>query len=126
MDILILESQRCYPQLVFSAADVDFARDKTMPGSWLRKILVELIIRDLGIDFTSPNFQEKGNWCREVVAEVFARMAESKQTAVEMFAREMNRHQMNRAFRSVVVHPKDNKNKCADYHKHGEGYTPCT
>jgi hypothetical protein len=126
IEALILKSHRGYPWLTFSLADIDFGWDKTMPGCRLRKLLVDFVIRDLSADITSPCFMDKSSWCSEVTAEVFARMANSKQIAVEMFARDRNPKRMDLAIQSAVEHLKDNKNKCADYHKHGEGHPACT
>ena len=56
MDTLILECHRAHPWLRFSPADIDFAWEKTMPASRLRKVLVELIICDLGEDWNAPFF----------------------------------------------------------------------
>ena len=72
MDALILESQRRSPWIRFLPADIDFAWDKTMPGSRLRKVLVELIIRDMSFDMASPCFRGKVTWCPEVTGEIFA------------------------------------------------------
>lgn len=126
MDALILESQSWYPWLEFSAADVDFAWEKTIPGSRLRKVLVELIIRYMSRDVHSPFFDGMGTWCQEVTARVFARMAESKQIVVEMLARERNSDRLNQVLQFTVENPNDSKNRCADYHKHDEGYPRCS
>lgn len=126
MDTLILESQRGYPRLAFSPADIDSAWEKTMPGSGLRKVLVDLVIRDMSGDGLSPRFWAKGIWCHEVTAEVFARMAESKQIAVEMFAGLTGQVKLCQGAKSAVCHPKHIKNICADYRKHGEDYPRCS
>jgi hypothetical protein len=126
MDALIRESQRWTPRLAFATVDVDFAWDKTMPGSGLRNVLVDLIIRDLSGDPSSHPFRGRGTWCHEVTAEVLTRMSVTKQLAVGMFAALKSEASVRRVARSAVEHPKDNKNKCADYHKHGEGHPKCT
>lgn len=126
MDALISESNCGCPWLRFSPADIDSVWNKTMPGCRMRKVLVDLIIRDLGGDITSPCFGEKGTWRHEVTVEVFARMLETKQVAVAMFTSLGEQVKVQQAIRSAVGHPEDSKNKCTDYHKHGEGYPACT
>lgn len=97
-----------------------------MPGCGLRKVLVDFIIRDLGGDANSPYFDESGTLRHHVAAEVLARMSETKQVAVEMFAALEAKAKVKDATKSAVGHPIDNKNKCADYLKHGEGCPRCT
>lgn len=126
IDALIGDSQAVSPWLVFYPTDIDSVWNKTMPGSRMRKVLVDLIIRDLSRDIASPSFKNKGTWCHEVTVDILARMAETKQAAVELFAVFEDQAKVRQAMRSAVGHPKNNKNKCADYHKHGEGYPACT
>lgn len=97
-----------------------------MPGSRLRKVIVDLTIRYVSGDRRSPYFVNKDAWSREVTAEVIARTSESKQVANELFAVTKGLFKVRRAMNSAVEHPKDNKNKCADYHKHDESYSRCT
>jgi hypothetical protein len=128
IDALIGDSQAADPWLLFDSATIDSLWNKTMPGSEMRKVLVDLILRDLSGDEFSPCFTDRGNWCHDVTAEVLTRMSATKQLAVEMFAvlKAPARSKVKQATRSAVGHPKDNKNKCTDYHKHGEGYPICT
>lgn len=97
-----------------------------MPGSRLRKVLVDLIVHDVSGDSLSPSFRGTGRWCHEVTAEVFARMAESKQLAIKMFAALEGHVKACEFAKSAVCHPKDSEEKCTDYHKHGEGYPRCS
>ena len=122
MDLII----RKYGALVFAPEDINSVWRETTPGSGIRKVLVDLIIRDLSGDGYSPCFTAKGVWNHEVTADVFARMAESKRVALGMFAALGGPSNVQESLRSAVKHPKDNENKCADYHKHGEGYPRCT
>jgi hypothetical protein len=125
IDTLIHHAQVAYPFLVFDPADLDAVWDKTMPGSGLRNVLVDLIIRNL-CQRVSPVFRARGSWCHGVIDDVLARMAETKQVAIEMFAALESHTSVRRVARFAVEHPKDNRNKCADYHKHGEDYPACT
>ena len=104
---------------------MNYVWGKTFAGSRLRKVFIEFIIRDLSGDLDSPLFEDRGAWSHEVTAEVLARMAESKNVAIAMFAALRSPLHVRQAMRSAVEHPKDNKNKCADYHKHGEDYPKC-
>jgi hypothetical protein len=126
IDSLIRESSSRWPFLRFWPADINSAWDKTMPGSRLRKVLIDLMIRDLSGEMTAPCFRGKGTWCHAVTAEILSRMAENKQVAVKMFTVLAEQVEMRQSMSSAVEHPRDNKNKCADYHKHGEGYPACT
>ena len=71
-------------------------------------------------------FDKKGTWCHEVTAEVLTRMSASKQVAVDMFAAFEDHDKMKQTLSLAVCHPQDSKDKCADYHKHGEGYPRCS
>lgn len=61
-----------------------------------------------------------------MVVEVLARMAESKLTALIIFAAIEDSTETLETIKSGVGHPKDNKDKCVDYHKHDESYPRCT
>ena len=124
VDILIRDCGSC--AMILYSADVDLIWTNTLPGNNLRKLLVELIIRNVGEDHGSPWFFERGTWSHDVTAEVFARLSESKKVAIEMSARTKDSKNINQAILSAVAHPKDNKDKCASYHKHSEGNPRCT
>ena len=126
IDTLIRDSRAHYPWTIFLSEDIDYVRRKTVPGSRLRKVLVDLIIRDLSGDSHTLRFSNKGAWSHEVTAEVLARMVESKQVASQSFDAVKGPSNVQQAMGSAVEHPKDNKNKCADYHRHGEGYPKCS
>jgi hypothetical protein len=53
-------------------------------------------------------------------------MAESKLTALIIFAAIEDSTETLETIKSGVGHPKDNKDKCVDYHKHDESYPRCT
>lgn len=86
MDIIIRESEPKYPLLEFCSKRINSMWSETNPASKIRRVLVDLIIRDLSGDSASPWFYGRGFWSHEVTAEVFARMVESKDVALGMFA----------------------------------------
>ena len=124
MDFIIRESGTLL--LAFLSEEIDYVWNQTTPGSRMRRVLVDLIIRDLSGDTASTYFCNRGAWNSEVTAEVFARMAEFKDVALGMFAALEGPSNVQQSVKSAVKHPRDNENKCADYHKHSEGYPRCT
>ena len=125
MDVTIGECST--PLLEFYPQDINFVWSETTSGSRIRRVLVDLIIRDLSGDGRSPCFWAKDDWSHEVTAGVSARIVESKDVALGMFAalRGQGPSEVRQIVRSAVKRPKDNRNKCADYHEHGEGYPRC-
>ena len=125
MGVIIRECS-IYPRMLdFCPKHINSIWSETTPGSRIRRVLVDFIIRDLSGDGFLPLFRRKDAWSHEVTADVFARMAESKEVALGVFAALKGPSDVQQSVRSAVKHPKDNKNKCADYHKHGEGYPRC-
>ena len=126
IEILIRGSGATDPLLLFSFEDVDSIWSVTTPGSRLRTDSADLIVRDLSGDRGAPYFKRRGTWGHDVAVEVLARMAEFKLAALKIFAAIEDSTETLETIKSAVGHPKDNKNKCADYHKHDERYSRCT
>ena len=76
IDALIGNSVLMNTGIVFSSAAVDFAWEKTASGSSLRKVLLELIMCNLGSVSFAPVFYGMGAWSKEVSVDVFRYMTE--------------------------------------------------
>lgn len=74
IDALIGNSVLMNTGIVFSSAAVDFAWEKTASGSSLRKVLLELIMCNLGSVSFAPGFYDMGAWSKEVSVDVFRYM----------------------------------------------------
>lgn len=123
IDTLISGCQAVSPWR-FAPADLDFVWERTLPGSTLRKFLVELIVRFVSSDWAAPYFHKLGSCSKYVTADIFARMSESSEVADEILWPLGDNGKIRKAMKAAVEHPKDNKDKCA-YHRHNEGYPRC-
>lgn len=112
VDTLIQVPLKTYNMLVFDNATVDLAWNKTLPGSTLRKVLVDLIICDIGDVGVgiAPIFEDRGSWSKDVSIEVFARMDGNKE--------------LQKAMESAVTNPAKGTDRCA-YHRHEDGAADC-
>jgi len=73
-DALVENSVLMNTGIVFSTAVVDFAWEKTASGSVLRRVLLALIMCNLGSVPFAPGFEDMGTWSKEVSADVFRYM----------------------------------------------------
>jgi hypothetical protein len=102
IDNLILSIHSSGSSMSFRRDTVDMAWDKTMPGSPLRKVLIQFIICSVGGCHISPRFDDVGLWSKEVSVEVFMQISEHVRKKIP-----------------VRYH-----DRC-DFHKHDEGSTRC-
>ena len=76
IDALVGNSVLMNTGIVFSSAAVDFAWETTGAGSILRKVLLELIMCNLGSVSFAPVFHDMGAWSKEVSVGIFRYMTE--------------------------------------------------
>ena len=76
IDALIGNSVLMNTGIVSSSAAVDFAWEKTASGSILRKVLLELIMCNLGSVSFAPVFRDMGAWSKELSVDIFRYMTE--------------------------------------------------
>jgi len=111
IDILVRNSSFGKSCIKIEGATVNMAWDKTLPGSPLRNLLVQLIVCDLMDEIDSPCFPGADIWSKEVSAEVL--------NEIRAYSHSKNQ------IKSTVQCPVHNKEKCA-YHKHDKEYPGCT
>jgi len=108
--------------MIFSPQAIQWIWNRTLPGSILRKILIDFVILDMGGAVHVPRFMPDHTWPREASVEVLARLGEHKEVAGALLS--MDLEMIRKAIKATIQHPRT-QNKC-DYHKHGEDYPRCT